>query len=69
MVKRMNDKELSGVESVCASIQAYENVIAICMDKESKITVHATMSYPPDLLWAIEQAKMQLFDLGSEYDS
>jgi len=27
------------------------------------------MSYPPDLLWAIEQAKMQLFDLGGEYDS
>lgn len=62
-------KELTGVESVAADIQGYDNVIAICMDKDSNITVHSTMAYPPDLLWAIEQAKMQLFDLGGDYDS
>jgi len=69
MVKKMKNPELTSVESVCASIQAYDNVIAICMDKESNITVHSTMTYPPDLLWAIEQAKNQLFDLGGDYDS
>lgn len=62
-------KELTGVESVAADIQGYDNVIAICMDKEGAITVHATMAYPPDLLWAIKQAEMQLFDLGGSYDA
>jgi hypothetical protein len=69
MVKSMKEKEMTGIESVAADIQGYENVIAICMDKEGAITVHATMSYPPDLLWAIEQARNQLFDLGGGYDS
>ena len=69
MVKRMNEQEMTGVESVCADIQKYENVIAICMNKEGAITVHATMSYPPDLLWAIKQAELQLFELGGGYDS
>ena len=67
MVKSM--KELTGVESVCADIQQYDNVIAICMDKDSNITVHSTMAYPPDLLWAIKQAELQLFELGGGYDS
>lgn len=62
-------KELTPVESVAADIQEYKNVIAICMDADSNITVHSTMHYPPDLLWAIEQAKNQLFDLGVDYDS
>lgn len=62
-------KELTAVESVCADIQEYKNVIAICMDADSNITVHSTMTYPPDLLWAIEQAKAQLFDMGVDYDA
>ena len=62
-------KELTGVESVCADIQQYDSVIAICMDKEGAITVHSTITYPPDLLWAIEQAKSQLFELGGMYDA
>ncbi len=63
------DQEITGVESVAADIQKYKNVIAICMDEDSNIMVHSTMTYPPDLLWAIEQAKNQLFDLGGDYDA
>lgn len=62
-------EQMTNVESVAADIQQYDSVIAICMDKEGSITVHSTITYPPDLLWAIEQAKNQLFDLGGGYDA
>jgi hypothetical protein len=69
MSKNEDQARLSAVESVCASAQEAHNVIAICMDADGNVVVHSSIHYPPDLMWAIETAKQQLFDLGVQYDS
>lgn len=67
--EKLDLNEVSAIESVSHDILGYSNVIAICMDKDGNVTVHSTIHYPPDILWAMEQAKLQLFECGVEYDS
>ena len=67
--EKLDLKQISAVESVAADILEYDNVIAICMDSDGNVLVHSTIHYPPDILWAVEQAKAQLFECGVQHDS
>ena len=67
--EKLDLSSVSAVESVASEILSYANVIAVCMDQDGNVVVHSTIHYPPDILWAMEAAKSQLFECGVEHDS
>lgn len=68
MPSKEDMERISAIESVCAQAQDYYNVLAICIKEDGGIVCHSSIQYPPDILWAIEQAKRQIFECGVEYD-
>jgi hypothetical protein len=57
---------LSKVEQVLADAQSADEVICICI-REGEIEVNSTMEYAPDILWALEHAKIHCLELGDDF--
>ena len=69
MAKIKDHRETSAVEEALIEAADASEVIVICVTDTGEIEVKSSIPYPPDILWAMEVAKHQLFELNSELDS
>jgi hypothetical protein len=60
--KLIDESELTPVEQVLADAQGSEHVICITLSSDGDIAVLTSIEYMPDVLWAMELAKMQVLD-------
>lgn len=52
-------KEAAGFDSV---------IILGVSDGQNHVKVISTVEYPPDILWALKSAELQLMNIGVEFD-
>jgi hypothetical protein len=57
---------MSAVEQVLADAQGSDEVICICVN-DGQIEVNSSVTYAPDILWALEQAKISTLELGDPF--
>jgi hypothetical protein len=60
---------MSRVEYALAEAQTAEDVIIICFDEYGELSLHSTITRGPDILWALELAKMQILEMGQPEDA
>lgn len=60
---------MNKVEYVLSEAQSAEDVIIICFDSEGEMSMHSTIPRGPDILWAMELAKLQVLEMGQPEDA
>lgn len=40
--------------------------MVLAVDQNGEISFHSTVTYPPDCLWLLEQARSVLLDMGGD---
>ncbi|NBW11683.1 MAG: hypothetical protein EBR82_26990 [Caulobacteraceae bacterium] len=60
---------MSRVEHALAEAQTAEDVVIISFDESGEMSLHSTLTRGPDILWALELAKMQIIEMGQPEDA
>ena len=59
---------MNSVEWVLSEAQTADHVIAICFT-DGELSLHSTITNGPEILWALELAKMQILEMGQPEDA
>jgi hypothetical protein len=57
------------VAEVLKEAADFDNVVILGVSgDQNHVKVISTVDYPPDILWALKSAEMQLMNIGVEFD-
>lgn len=68
MTKKINMR-MNKVEFFFSEIPPSEDAIVIRFDDDGSMSLHSTIGKGPDILWALELAKMQVLEMGQPEDA
>ena len=54
------------VEEALYSASGADQVVVLALDDEGRLSIHTTLDYGPDILWAIQLAQKLLFESQAE---
>ena len=60
---------MNKVEHALAEAQTADDVVIICFDEGGEMSLHSTITNGPEILWALELAKMQVLEMGQPEDA
>ena len=60
---------MTKVEFLFSEIPPCEDAIVIGFNEEGELCLYSTLNKGPDILWALELAKMQVLEMGQPEDA